>query len=647
MPENVIAELGSKSGPSQLDGGLLGLMSSTILGEKRRADRHLESMVREMIQLVDESIADDQRRRVPLVAQWAIVAGFLMAVFAGLVFTPAAEIVDLSFLGEFGKVLLWLVASVAIVASSWVVLAASGGKARVAAIATAIFLVVALVLGFAPLIRDSDFVSSLFGSSAGLYVLWLATIAVAITGVTARLVVPRQVGEWRSALSRFIGIATVAFLASWLVVIASQADSFLQTESRYLEELAEQGNVGTTELAQVTARLGDCEQSPPEPGTLEALGCWFDRHTDRVEHISDATRQRLLISGLVLGGFMFVAGIGVVSILWVRIEFRNRDRGIRFNFAADEAIRASRARRRLKFFMTQWLGTASALSRIVWRPLGEVTEVGHRDAAAMQADAELLKLQVAELRLTQHGDEILLARLRSLMVRPGWLTDQYRKAATTYVADDPQVLAADLPFEERPRPETCPSTPAIEDVLEGTAEGLRWGFVKSLYNGSLDGALQEKLSEYSPSEIYRILLDSEQAASVHEFADDVHSPKTGSSAQEFFEDVLPNIKPSLPIGIVDQAFVANDQRVQMTPFLCWPEELLPGLEIDCERLESINAAEVAGAVITAVRCDVSGSFSLSDLEVLDPEIDNPEPPKPPPGPDRYPEPSEPPTAPGL
>ena len=59
MPENVIAELGTKSGPSQLDGGLLGLMSSTILGEKRRADRHLESMVREMLQLVDESIADD------------------------------------------------------------------------------------------------------------------------------------------------------------------------------------------------------------------------------------------------------------------------------------------------------------------------------------------------------------------------------------------------------------------------------------------------------------------------------------------------------------------------------------------------------------------------------------------------------------
>ena len=620
MPENVIAELGAKSGSTELGGGLLGLMSANILGEKRRADRHLDSMVSEMLQLVDESIADDQRRSVPLIAQWTIVVGFLTAVFTALVFTPAAEIAGLGWLGGLGAVLVWLVAALAIVVSSWTVLAASGNTAKKAAVASAVFLVAAVVLGFAPSIQDSEFVSSLFGSSTAHWVLWLGTIAVVITGTAARLGVPRQVGDWRSSLARFVGIATVAFLAAWLIVVSSQADSFLQTESRYLEELAEEENIDAAALEQVTGRLADCNQTPPEPGTLEALGCRFDRHVDRVDHISDSTRQQLLIAGLVLGAVMFAAGVGVVSILWVRIEFRNRDRGIRFQFAADEAIRASRARRRLKFFMTQWLGTASALSRIVWRPLGEVNEVGRRDAATMQADAELLKLQVAELRLTPHGDEILLARLRSLMVRPGWLTDQYRQAATTYVADDPRVLAADLPREERPRPETCPSTPAIEDVLDGTAEGLRWGFVRSLYSGSLDSALQEKLGEYSPSEIYRILLDSEQAASVHELADGATTSKFGGSPQDFFEDVLPDGKPSLPAGIVDQAFVANDERAQMTPFLCWPEDLLPDLDIECERLESISAAEVGGAVITAVRCDVSGPFKLSDLEVLDPEI---------------------------
>ncbi len=62
--------------------------------------------------------------------------------------------------------------------------------------------------------------------------------------------------------------------------------------------------------------------------------------------------------------------------------------------------------------------------------------------------------------------------------------------------------------------------------------------------------------------------------------------------------------------------MANDERAQMTPFLCWPEDLLPDLDIECERLESISAAEVGGAVITAVRCDVSGPFKLSDLGVV-------------------------------
>ncbi len=42
MPENVIVELGAKFGSTELGGGLLGLMSANILGEKRRADRHLD-----------------------------------------------------------------------------------------------------------------------------------------------------------------------------------------------------------------------------------------------------------------------------------------------------------------------------------------------------------------------------------------------------------------------------------------------------------------------------------------------------------------------------------------------------------------------------------------------------------------------------
>ena len=128
----------------------------------------------------------------PLVAQWAIVA-----VSDGRLrrfgFTPAAEIVDLSFLGEFGKVLLWLVASVAIVAlvlgrSCGLRRQGTGGCDRDGDLSRR-----CSRLGLCPLIRDSDFVTSLlvraqdstsFGSQRSRLP----------SGVTARLVVPRQVG---------------------------------------------------------------------------------------------------------------------------------------------------------------------------------------------------------------------------------------------------------------------------------------------------------------------------------------------------------------------------------------------------------------------------------------------------------------------
>ena len=58
----------------------------------------------------------------------------------------------------------------------------------------------------------------------------------------------------------------------------------------------------------------------------------------------------------------------------------------------------------------------------------------------------------------------------------------------------------------------------------------------------------------------------------------------------------------------------------MTPFLCWPDDLLPDVDIDCERLGSC-ATDFGEPVITAVRCDVSGPFKLDDLEVLDQEIE--------------------------
>ena len=116
----------------------------------------------------------------------------------------------LGWLGGLGAVLVWLVAALGIVVSSWTVLATSGSTAQKAAVASAVFLVAAVVLGFAPSIQDSEFVSSLFGSSTSSRCYGLERL-LSSSRAQRRLGVLRQVGDWRSSKAWFIGIATVGF----------------------------------------------------------------------------------------------------------------------------------------------------------------------------------------------------------------------------------------------------------------------------------------------------------------------------------------------------------------------------------------------------------------------------------------------------
>ena len=622
MPEQLVSELGLKTKPPEEGGGLLGRMSGNILAEKRRADHQLAVMAQKMVDLIDESAKDEQSRRVPFVLRCMIVVGFLLVVYVSLVFTPAAKVADLSWLGEFGGLILWLTFALAIALSALFLLANTEGSGKTAAGFLAALLTGSVGAAFSPSIQGSYWVLQIFGRGADDWKLWPMTFAVVVAGFTARLLVPQRTGEWRSALARFIGIATIAFLAGWLVVVSCRVDSFLQTGARFQQEFLDEIGIDPDEFDLATEEsapeesLSSLVAESPNPELTQAALLRLERHLDRVAHVADWIRLRILLSGLFFGTLLFLGGIVAIALLWIRIEFRNRNRGVLFQFASDEAIHASRARRRLQLFLPQWLGIASALSRIVWRPLGEVTEFGQRATEPLDVDAELLKLEVAELRLTPHGEEVLLERLRALIVRPGWLTDQYRRAADAHVENDPRLLAAELPREEWPRPETDPHTPALQDVLDGNADGMRWDFVRNLYGGGLDGALQAKLSEHSPAEIYRVLLDSEQAATVRELTPQGSDSDQYGSSQTFFYDVLPTGRPSLPGGLVKQTFIANDERARMTPFICWPDELLPDVVIDGERLDS-EITDFGGAVITAVRCDISSPFSLSDLPTFE------------------------------
>ena len=555
----------ARSNTAPPPGGLLGAITMAFIDQKRRADQRMHEMIGEIQRLAEESRADDENRSVPFYVQWMIAGGLLGVLYAVTVFTGLAKVTDLAWMGDRARLALWLLVAVGIVSTAATIRWSSDQKRRGEVAGFGVALVIASTLAFAENIRFSEFVLDTIGRR--FWPLWPLSATVISIGLYTRLRTPREPGVWRSALARFLGWGTGVFAAGTVIVASSSYYSPLQPLSRF-----------------------------PDTQTVEIV------------HWTDSQRLRALIIVVAVGLLLAVAGLITIGIIWVRIEYRNRSRGVRFRFAVDEARAASRARRRLQLVTAQWLGTAVAITRVMWRPLGTVKSATADSDATYTADETLLKFQAATLELTPRGEELLLTRLRALLVKPGWLTSQYRRAATSFMAAEPSIIAADLHPDEWPTPQTCESAPNLDTVLDGTAEGRRWSFMRSLYDGVLDSALQEAVTDYSPSEVFATVLDTTQAASTRS-----HVEGETSDPHEFFETLLPAGRQDLPKGLVSVAFTATDARRSLTPHVSWPQELIPKKLENCTEIGHMSTLGIAGAVITAVRCDISPPFNMTDV----------------------------------
>lgn len=570
-PTGVAAELSvresiqARSNTAPPPGGLLGAITMAFIDQKRRADQRMHEMIGEIQRLAEESRADDENRRVPLYVQWMIAGGLLGALYAGTVFTGLAKVTDLAWMGDRARLALWLIFAIGIVSTAATIRWSSDQKRRGEVAGFGVALVIASALAFADNIRFSEFVLDSIGRR--FWPLWPLSATVISIGLYTRLRTPREPGVWRSALARFLGWGTGVFAVGTVIVASSSYYSPLQPLSRF-----------------------------PDTQTAEIL------------HWTDSQRLRALIIVVIAGLVLALAGLITIGIIWVRVEYRNRSRGVRFRFAVDEARAASRARRRLQLVTAQWLGTAAAITRVMWRPLGNVRSATADSDATYTADETLLKFQAATLELTPRGEELLLTRLRALLVKPGWLTSQYRRAATSFMAAEPSIIAADLHPDDWPTPQTCESAPNLHTVLDGTAEGRRWSFMRSLYDGVLDSALQEAVTDYSPAEVFATVLDTSQAASTRS-----HAENETSDPHEFFETLLPTGRHNLPKGLVSVAFTAMDTRRRLTSYVSWPQELIPKKLENCTEVGHTSTLGIAGAVITAVRCDISPPFNMSDV----------------------------------
>ena len=61
------------------------------------------------------------------------------------------------------------------------------------------------------------------------------------------------------------------------------------------------------------------------------------------------------------------------------------------------------------------------------------------------------------------------------------------------------------------------------------------------------------------------------------------------------------------------AFTATDARRSLTPHVSWPQELIPKRLENCTEIGHMSTLGIAGAVITAVRCDISPPFNMTDV----------------------------------
>lgn len=556
--------LSSSSSMSVPPGGLVGAITEQFVDEKQAADRQLSSMFETMRGLVEESQNAENEMTVPKRVRFVLAVSTMALIFASLVFTGASKYADLSWMSLSWRIFCWVLFSAAVVIPSYMVLGKKPELGPAYVFLAIVLLGLASAAAFVPWVRDRDFIAQYIGRTY--WPMWPISVAVVITGLSARRSGADERGTWRGALSRFVSWITCSYLLAVLIVGASSWKSVFQPVSRIPKEVKTSAS-----------------------------------------HFTDDFRQKILLLAYIFGLLAIVGSLLRIAILWIRIEYRNRNRGQRFQFAIDEAQRSSRLRRRLQVLTAQWLGTASALSRVVWAPLGPLPKPVDNGRDQLVAANNLLKFDAAGLDLTSRGDAMMLARLRSILVHPGWLLHQYQRAADAFMATDPTLLDQDAKPEVRPTPETCPAVIPLEEILANRTMGRRWDFAEALYQGYLDEALNKVITENKPEKIFESVLRDPTAhrtiGAIDEEADLV----------TYFEGILPVGPQELPTGLSSVVFTASDPKRSMDTYLAWPHDFIPRQIEHAIEIESAASGLFEGAVIMAARLDVSKPFGLSEI----------------------------------
>jgi hypothetical protein len=332
----------------------------------------------------------------------------------------------------------------------------------------------------------------------------------------------------------------------------------------------------------------------------------------------NSTRLRFLIATQFVSWLCLMMGLFV--IVAVRVRQRNAFSRYqeKFNWAERNLTASIDARSHLRVAYMQWLSTAAILSRVIWYPLGREANDRIPFEGKLASDESILKFDLAEIELSERGHTALLAQLKQMFVREGWLKKQFEYAREAYKAELAEITQDPIDMHD---PLACVSAPAVDDLVSGEARGDRYEFAEKLVEGEFDAMLLSSATLNNLDAVYANILSDVHLHNVEEAQNDF------DSGANFLSDIVPSQPTTLPPFILRGLMVPGDESLKLKNHLWWPQTSL--VSIPSSNHATIHASNVLAlerlndsVVMIAVLVGLSDAFINSDVTCVE-DLDDP------------------------
>jgi hypothetical protein len=330
------------------------------------------------------------------------------------------------------------------------------------------------------------------------------------------------------------------------------------------------------------------------------------------QNFSVSARHKLLIFIAIVAITAIVASLIVVS--YIRVTRRNQfDRWLnQLKWNVECAVWAARESRLHSYRVMQWLGTAVALERMIWKPLGNLPEE-EEVPLELVGNSGLSKFQVSDMSLGEAGHDFFVQRIRNTFTSPGWLYGQYEKAVFEFARVHGVENGLNENDQNRSRPETCSYPEAFNSIVENDATSYRWQFTQALFDGSLDSALQVSTAFENIGDTYQLIFDPPNYYKLGGIA------SAGESVTSFLHGLEPVGTQALPAGISTLApMQLAGSAGAMQSRTWWPASVSRKLKHEVEPI--ISFSDMENALLIAVRVDYSEGVLLGSITGMKPEV---------------------------